>query len=878
MKYFFSAKFLSIGTILLLFPLTVFSAEQTICTGTANEIQKLITAPGFDINKLVNRHDTPLTKAIECNRDLDIFKLLVQYGANVNKHRRSGISPISDTVERRDNVPVFKFLIENGADKNNALFDVYRSADDENFEMLIDYLLEKGADINARYKTQMVGNSTSGPHGKKLLTVSVENKDKVDYLLQKGYDINALDGTEPLPVENDTNGHMGEFIFSRGGVTPLIAAVQNGNAEGYLYLLEKGADKNIKDTQEKTAADYIEKNTRFKEKFDKALAQKKEKEDKLEALRKTDKLAKDEKGYTPFENALMQHSVTADELEALYDERIQIDPDIMPHQSDIVSKDSALAFFMKKGILPLSQKNKDKMICEIMHDLSSSMRPPSFKKAMEMVQFLIQRGANGTSALSCGYLDYETVNNVRKYLIENGAQLDSKNFSLLLEYVSYCTEVRCVPAKPDFVKYLLEKGADINHQVQSHRKLVTPLTGALLTKQPKEIIEILVNAGADVNVKDKEKLTPLMIAAQRSDMVSIEILLKANADVNALDFQQKNALYYLDLNKMLVGTDVYNQIKEKTNQVLPVIPISAEEVEAKLEKELKVFERYEKPRTNEQKDLIRYRYYLQGHHYTKAMELFSKPYVKEQYKRDMGEYYYTMAYLSFILEDYPTMVKNYKTAIDNVPNSLKRTLKKEWLIRKQPDFLHFYQKILSKNPELKDDLIQLLLSRKAKIGTLDVTDENDIIEAIKQLKIPSISTFAQNETVKREYFDNGLLKSETPMKNGQKHGTEKLYNSQAYVIAEIPYENGKKNGVELRYKYASIVNSMVVSAGIIYKDNVGVRYDRNKVEIAKHVHQEDDITLIYDVDDNLIGKHDKYGHFTNLTKEPQCCDFNEEKF
>jgi len=56
----------------------------------------------------------------------------------------------------------------------------------------------------------------------------------------------------------------------------------------------------------------------------------------------------------------------------------------------------------------------------------------------------------------------------------------------------------------------------------------------------------------------------------------------------------------------------------------------------------------------------------------------------------------------------------------------------------------------------------------------------------------------------RRFFYNGIIDHETPYVNGKKHGIEKwMYDDKSDVVFhEIPYVNGKKHGIE-RYRYST---------------------------------------------------------------------------
>ena len=82
---------------------------------------------------------------------------------------------------------------------------------------------------------------------------------------------------------------------------------------------------------------------------------------------------------------------------------------------------------------------------------------------------------------------------------------------------------------PDRVQQALEDGADPNEQDEYG---LTPLALAIIENQDVEIVRVLIDAGADVNLPTTEGVTPLH-RATNSDPAVVELLVEAGADVNA---------------------------------------------------------------------------------------------------------------------------------------------------------------------------------------------------------------------------------------------------------------------------------------------------------------------------------------------------------
>lgn len=61
------------------------------------------------------------------------------------------------------------------------------------------------------------------------------------------------------------------------------------------------------------------------------------------------------------------------------------------------------------------------------------------------------------------------------------------------------------------------------------------------------VIPLLINAGANVNVKDEYDRTPLMFASRDGELNNILLLISAGADVNAMNDDGGTSLMYASL-------------------------------------------------------------------------------------------------------------------------------------------------------------------------------------------------------------------------------------------------------------------------------------------------------------------------------------------
>ena len=85
----------------------------------------------------------------------------------------------------------------------------------------------------------------------------------------------------------------------------------------------------------------------------------------------------------------------------------------------------------------------------------------------------------------------------------------------------------------DAVRLLLDRGANPNQQSRHAQIVVRPIHSAVADGGSTEIARLLLDAGADVNVRQPGGFTPLHAAAQVGNDELVELLLERGADPDA---------------------------------------------------------------------------------------------------------------------------------------------------------------------------------------------------------------------------------------------------------------------------------------------------------------------------------------------------------
>jgi len=92
------------------------------------------------------------------------------------------------------------------------------------------------------------------------------------------------------------------------------------------------------------------------------------------------------------------------------------------------------------------------------------------------------------------------------------------------------------PWNADMFRALKKAGVDVNHAQSSTGLTAMHMAAAGANRMA---VETLLQMGADVNARDKEGMTPLMLSAHHTDDTVSRVLLEHKADVNAVSYQTR---------------------------------------------------------------------------------------------------------------------------------------------------------------------------------------------------------------------------------------------------------------------------------------------------------------------------------------------------
>lgn len=158
--------------------------------------------------------------------------------------------------------------------------------------------------------------------------------------------------------------------------------------------------------------------------------------------------------------------------------------------------------------------------------------------SLESLQYLISKGVSVNKPSRC----FTPLMNATKFgkpecvhiLLDKGADIDRK-----CSFGESALHTAAAMKNLEMVKFLLNRGANVDNQRQGGR---TPLMDAVLIgSQDTCIVQHLLDAGADVQLQDENKLSALHFA-QTEEL--IDILVKKGACVNAVDIDGSTALHH----------------------------------------------------------------------------------------------------------------------------------------------------------------------------------------------------------------------------------------------------------------------------------------------------------------------------------------------
>uniref|UniRef100_A0A672NNB8 Poly [ADP-ribose] polymerase n=1 Tax=Sinocyclocheilus grahami TaxID=75366 RepID=A0A672NNB8_SINGR len=411
------------------------------------------------------------------------------------------------------------------------LFEACRNGDVSRVKRLVD-----SVNVNAK---DMAGRKSTPLH----FAAGFGRKDVVEHLLQTGANVHARDDGGLIPLHNACSfGHaeVVSLLLCQGAdsnardnwnYTPLHEAAIKGKIDVCIVLLQHGADPNIRNTDGKSALDLADLSAKA------VLTGEYKKDELLEAARS----GNEEKLMallTPLNvncHASDGRKSTPLHLAAGYN-RVRIVQLLLQHGADVHAKD-------KGGLVPLHNA------CSYGHYEVTELllKHGACVNAMDLWQFTpLHEAASKNRVEVCSLLlshgaDPTLVNCHGKSAVDMAPTPELKE---RLTYEFKGNSLLQAAREADMTKVKKTLALEIINfkHPQTHE---TALHCAVASPHPKrkQVTELLLRKGANVNEKNKDFMMPLHVAAERAHNDIMEVLQKHGAKMNAVDTLGQTALH-----------------------------------------------------------------------------------------------------------------------------------------------------------------------------------------------------------------------------------------------------------------------------------------------------------------------------------------------
>ena len=520
-----------------------------IDTGNTEVISRLIKE-GVRISS--DEADEMLRQAV-INEDAERVRTLTLFKPNVNKVYEDGLTLLWYAAVK-DRTDIAEFLLKAGAKTGTA---------DKNGKKLLPYCVE-------RRKYEMA--KILGQYGAKL------NNDEAVFLMQRGLVIGdaelvqtlvALginvntkfqDGLSALWIAAFTNnrdmidvlaaGKANMDIKDKNGKTVLMWAVENDKKEVANSLIKNGANVNLTDNSKRTA--LMSAVLADKPRMVRMLVMNNANIDLKDNEGNSAILVAASRGNTDLVKLFLEHGSSADVSDAFGNTPllIALHKNFDDMAELLMSKNADLNKADNNGVTPLivaAKKGHIKFVKTIVEkgayldsadkNGDTALILAKRENRHDIVMLLLAKNAlvekRSEQDELMAYAALNNYHDIADNLIKRQISVN-RRFSDGLFPLWYA--VRNGNAK--MIEMFLNAGADLEAKNKDGETVLL----YACAKREEHVVIALLNKGANFAVTDKQKSTPLMIAAQRGFEKAVEILIKKRADLNAKDDKGRTAV------------------------------------------------------------------------------------------------------------------------------------------------------------------------------------------------------------------------------------------------------------------------------------------------------------------------------------------------
>ncbi|XP_060624723.2 poly [ADP-ribose] polymerase tankyrase-2 isoform X2 [Anolis sagrei] len=411
------------------------------------------------------------------------------------------------------------------------LFEACRNGDVERVKRLV-----RPENVNGR---DTAGRKSSPLH----FAAGFGRRDVVEYLLQSGANVHARDDGGLIPLHNACSfGHaeVVNLLLHHGAdpnsrdnwnYTPLHESAIKGKIDVCIVLLQHGADPAIRNTDGRTALDLADPSAKA------VLTGEYKKDELLESARS----GNEEKLMallTPLNvncHASDGRKSTPLHLAAGYN-RVKIVQLLLQHGADVHAKDKGdlvpLHNACSYGHYEVTELLVKHGACVNAMDLwqFTPLHEAASKNRVEVCSLLLSYGADPT-LLNCH--NKSTIDLAPTPQLKERLAYEFKGHSLL----QAARESDVARVKKHISLEIINFKHPQTHETALHCAAASPYP------KRKQVCELLLRKGANINEKTKDFLTPLHVASEKAHNDVIEVLVKHEAKVNALDNLGQTSLH-----------------------------------------------------------------------------------------------------------------------------------------------------------------------------------------------------------------------------------------------------------------------------------------------------------------------------------------------
>lgn len=453
---------------------------------------------------------------------LNIVQELVKAGADINIEETDGMTPLMFVASRGDDLEQIEFLVESGADatyKNKdglSVLDCAASSKHRGTDVL-KYLVEHGGYADG-YTVKRALEARYPDYSKAEYLIQECEKNGEEWGVYEGYTIPylaAFGTADRLEREMAGGGHSWDEKDHSSGDSILMVAASMGNLNVMQYLINSGANIQFTGLDGGTALTRAASNGRY---------------DAVKLLMDSGYEFLPYNEESAFENELHGAAENGDTemMKLLFAYGFQLKKKSLHFALDGVCKSG------NHEAIDLLVNEAQKQELKADFDYGNGLIDAIDRNDLETVEYLLKTyGVNINKLDGWGLNAAVKENNIEmvRYLLNHGAKVNPDVQGE--ETPLYCA-VNC--SGIEMVELLVEAGADIEQPVWNEETVV--MSAAATSSR---ILKYLVEKGADINKQSTEGVTCLYYAVIGGKRENVEFLLSQGVDTSPVIKDGKTA-------------------------------------------------------------------------------------------------------------------------------------------------------------------------------------------------------------------------------------------------------------------------------------------------------------------------------------------------